>query len=518
MKKQKGPMDQEIKRSSGPKPHLTSPRGTRGSTLASSRQSARAHFRVRGFTLTELMIAVVVLLVVIAAAGKIFDTVTKVTGLSEATTNVLQEATTIERQLRQDFQSLAPEGFFGIRQVRVRNDIHVAGGGELLDPSLSPNHFFRADQLVFFINSLGGIQTYRQSADGNHKGQGTTAFVYFGHGFQLPNADRVQPISGFPAAHDPAVDVFPWTQGLIDTVRTQFMTGTGIGNFTKASAGTIDATQPPPGQWLLVRQQSVLVNDDGAAANDNSKTVYLGNNIAARSIFLNDPFIAMGSAELRNGRVDAAATLMHNVRNRVEFNGATPLDWLPDQRIRIADTMQYRRAEREAPSIHRVDQALTNSVIGTGCSNVRIEWTYDPGTGFIDPDGVLNNGDELDGFSFDSEYEQPWFGLTDNLHGTGNFGDPSYQSAARFMPGDTIFPDNLEVVITDTPTLQVMETFFGYNQTRPLNAAGNAIIDNAYTPWPSAVRITLTLHDANTRLTHGREVQFVLRLPKRVGQ
>lgn len=179
--------------------------------------------------------------------------------------------------------------------------------------------------------------------------------------------------------------------------------------------------------------------------------------------------------------------------------------------------MQYRRAEREAPSMHRVDQALTNSVIGSACSSVRIDWTYANGVGFIDRDGLPNNGNEFRGFNFDPAFEQPWFGLPNlgnDARGTfplSTFSPPS--------PIETIFPANIEQLVVDTPTLQVYEAIFGYNQTQPLDpATGLPDIDMAYTPWPSAVRVTLTLHDVNTRLPNGRDVQFVLRLPQRVGR
>ena len=35
----------------------------------------------------------------------------------------------------------------------------------------------------------------------------------------------------------------------------------------------------------------------------------------------------------------------------------------------------------------------------------------------------------------------------------------------------------------------------------------------AYTPWPTSIRITMTLHDPDLRLERGREVQFVINLP-----
>jgi prepilin-type N-terminal cleavage/methylation domain-containing protein len=38
--------------------------------------------------------------------------------------------------------------------------------------------------------------------------------------------------------------------------------------------------------------------------------------------------------------------------------------------------------------------------------------------------------------------------------------------------------------------------------------------DPSYTPWPSALRFTMVLHDTETNLEHGKLVQFVVELPK----
>ena len=81
------------------------------------------------------MIAVLVLVVVIVATSKIFGTVGKVTSLGQATADVLQETAAIERQIRSDFERLAPNGVFAIRCVSIRNDINVPLG-PLLNPAL----------------------------------------------------------------------------------------------------------------------------------------------------------------------------------------------------------------------------------------------------------------------------------------------------------------------------------------------------------------------------------------------
>ena len=127
-----------------------------------------------GFTLAEMMVAVGILIVVIAATAKIFGTVSKVTGIGVAGADVLQEAAAIERQLRADFQRLTPEGYFAIRCVAVPNDIHLLTSGRLLNPSLLPTALVRADQLVFFTTGVQSIQTFRQGSGSDRKGHRST--------------------------------------------------------------------------------------------------------------------------------------------------------------------------------------------------------------------------------------------------------------------------------------------------------------------------------------------------------
>jgi hypothetical protein len=36
-----------------------------------------------------------------------------------------------------------------------------------------------------------------------------------------------------------------------------------------------------------------------------------------------------------------------------------------------------------------------------------------------------------------------------------------------------------------------------------------------YTPWPTAIRLTLQLHDTENRIEQGRTLQLVIELPRR---
>ena len=90
----------------------------------------------RAFTVIELLVAVVVLLAVIIATSKIFNTASKVSSTGEANADVLQQGTVIEEQLRRDLQRICRDGFMAIQCVEVPNNVNVAAGGPLLNPQL----------------------------------------------------------------------------------------------------------------------------------------------------------------------------------------------------------------------------------------------------------------------------------------------------------------------------------------------------------------------------------------------
>lgn len=478
--------------------------------------------RARGFTLIELMIAVAVLVVIIIATSKIFSTAAKVTGLGQATADVLQETTAIERQIRNDFERLASEGVFAIRCVAVRNDINFPG--PLINPALPDEAIIRADQLLFFTNGVQSIQTFRQGSGSNHKGQATAARVYYGHAFQLLEGKEVDVIDPQQVrAHDPLViqnnPLVPWYFGDYGMVRTVFRSdvgGTPSDYSIQGQIGSTDATQPVAPRWLLVRQAVLLADDGGNVA------VFLNNNRSAATIREN---------VIRNARVDAAASQLNDIRTAIVGDGTVP--WIPDQRDFISrDLLFYPRAERVAPGMHRVDQALTNNVLASACSSFIVEWTYEDGVGFA-PGGPLGS---FPGITLNSTREQPWFGMPDPVEfldnnnnvvpdlsrGVGMLGDPGYIGLLNYLPALTIDSDNVErIYLPLGPDVAVYEAFFGYNRDTPLDPATDLPWDTAatgvaYTPWPSAIRITMVLHDPATKLEVGREVQFVINLPKRV--
>ncbi|MHC4428061.1 MAG: prepilin-type N-terminal cleavage/methylation domain-containing protein, partial [Planctomycetota bacterium] len=315
----------------------------------------------RAFTLSEILVAVVILVVVIVATSKMFGTASKVTGVGQAGAAVLQEAAAIERQIRSDFERLSREGFLAIRCVAVPNDVNLNSGGALLNPALPPSAIIRADQLLFFAHGVQTIQTLGGAAGVNRKGQGTVSRIYYGPAFQLLDGlavDDVDPTA--PEAHDPRLQagdplLVPWYRGAHDMVRTVFEDVPSGADYTTSPGGSIDATQPSANRWLLARHAVVLAGD-GGYPESYLEGIPGGNTRTADGI---------NHAVVLGGRVDAAASELNDIRTTViDADGDIVLnDSWHEQRSVIAGVLFYPRAERIAPGTHRVDQALTNHVI-----------------------------------------------------------------------------------------------------------------------------------------------------------
>ena len=511
-----------------------------------------------GFTLTELMVAVVMLVAVMLAVGKIFQTTREVTSIGEASADVLQEAATIERLWREDISNLSQEGVFLIRCVAVPNDLY--GNDNLLNPALPPDEYLRSDQLLFFTTGIEGSNVFGPGAGTNQKGQGVLNRIYYGHGFQLgPDVDPYDPDDR--NAHDPYeyaetdepawTNLTPWTKGEVQMAKTNMVRGNQIFSFSGFGDSNIQMPQTDARNWVLVRQPILMVDDDRRAATDRSKTQYMTDAspqfsvMAGRSIFKFDPF-AGESWQVQHGRVDAAATQLDDLRRILLFEDTgtnpVPRPWLSastaidDQRDVLRNSLlYYPRAERFAPSTYRADQALTTSVLGAAVSQVAIDWTWDEGTGETN-DAV--NGRSLKGFRIPdpslgrNRVDQVWFGMpganfpVDMERGVGPLGNSNHIESG-FFPPESVSNNNagllntIEDLYTYEPSgaapgkeVAVYEAFFGMNQTR--STANSSEETNSYTPWPSAIRVTLTLHDENTNLELGREVQFVIDLPDRM--
>lgn len=485
----------------------------------------------RAFTLTELMVAVLVLIGVIVATSKIFGTASQVTGLGQAASSVLQDTAAIERKIRADIENLSPDGFFAIRCVAVRNDVHATAGRGPVNPVLPSDAWVRADQLLFFTHGAQSIQTASTGAV-RIMAQGTASRVYYGHGVQIPQGLPTDTSGGSPMTHDDdynlANPLVPWHAGRYAMVRTPFPSGSET-DHTPVASGLYEATQPAANRWILTRQALVLADDgdhivSAAGTYIDPNRARFRNHHAALDIWRNT---------VLNGRVDVAGSELDEIRRFVlDWNPPPNGDGVPDNWLLQQETMSaavvYPRAERLAPGMHRLDQALSAHVLAGVCSSFIVDWTYDDGVGFAESlAGTYNGAVAYSGL------EQPWFGLDRAGDATVSRGVQPFEDYVLDLPAadrsDTIDPAAIEELspMLDTAASLGVENrgafvysaVFGYNQDRPLDPATGAPwpanSPNTYTPRPSAIRITMVLHDTDNRLEVGREIQFVIRLPER---
>lgn len=532
----------------------------------------------RGFTLTELIVAVVVLIGVLLAASRIFGTTQEVAGLGEANSEVIDELSLIESRMRGDFALMARDGVLMIRNIEVPNDIR-GPGLPLVNQALAADAVIRADQLVFFRGGVQDVKTYRVGSGEKARPAGNIARVYYGHGFQLGDASRPAVIDNTPLVAR-GWDVVeggvhrgfaPWYTGPIQLQATPY-----IGDSPFLPFGTAQSSAIVPrdaSRWVFLRDSIAMFTDDlpDAPLTNVSRSAYLddddpdyGGVMSLFTVFADD--VRGELAPYRTvmaGRSDGSNTTMGDLRRLLTLDASgVELPWRDgfndSQWLRITNNLlaplpagappatvdfEYPRGERTAASMSRVDQALTNSILGTGVSDVRFDWTWRDGTGAVLDASNLDNPGlfplEYTGFTLQdpsgfgavpagqpSPTSQPWFGLADA--GTGVrpvsepdnpfTGDRQWDWDGRILDPTAIESYDPSATVGDIRTYTAA---FGYNVDRPLESIGGTgtpvpPVDVArwgFTPWPDAIRVTLTLHDVAGRLDQGRTVQFIIDLP-----
>jgi type II secretory pathway pseudopilin PulG len=569
----------------------------------------------RAFTLTELLLAVLVLLVVIAATARIFGTAQRVSSVGEANASILQEAGAIERRLRDDLARLSDKGYMAIRNVAVRNDINdVAGTNqlELLNPDLPADSILRLDQLVFFaegaqdtVDFVGTVNLFGGSVPSS-----SLSRITYGHGVQVP--DRVEQALSAPTGFDP--DYFmldgkvltPWVTDAVGDGPSLRLTATTSTGGTK----TVNGTQPGSRDWILARRSMLLADDGGDPAFHaiQPNTPQLDAN-SIPSLFQESTGQFTAGAALQparallSGRFDVTAMQVNDLERVLgRFDGtAGTLDppfyapWIVvpgvtdipgsvqgaaafgalRQRMingtfgigatanQAGTTVQvglnsWPRVERQPPTFEKSDQMLTSGMIGGHCSSFIVEWCWKDGVGRVMEDDrrvklalnpISGNGTvPMLGFLAPTNGVAPWIGLPDEvpslgllvpfaqrrgartLEQVGGIGAPIYAPSIEGPAGAQVLP----VIGGGIPAARVWSytSVFGFNGTEPTyrvrsnqNPVTGAVVAGQptdwivprldYTPRPSALRITMTLHDPDRRIDGGREFTFVIDLPER---
>jgi prepilin-type N-terminal cleavage/methylation domain-containing protein len=386
--------------------------------------------RKSGFTLIELMVAVVVLLVVMIAVGRIFSVTSSVSASGVAISETLQQAVAIEQQLREDISKVSDDGFLAIRHVAVPNNIYQY---ILIDDTQPETAIIRFDQLVFIRLGTTTPVGLISSGSGDFAGQTFASVVYYGHGVSFPDLtseDRSEYDEDFTIyTEDPILllnedddnpVITPWYQGTVEFETTAY-TGQQGAEFYEVDGfgGIINATQQLPSKWMLCRQSTALADDDQDPRAADKKRRYSANGLSTHSIFPDDPRFDTIDPHVQRGRVDIVSThlgdLRQSILNRFDNLGnltGNARHWVQwetntlDQQELIASLLQWPRIEAMPPSAFRNDQMLMMHGLAQGVVSFQIEWMYKEGVGrAMSADGVAHAG-----YEYANNYSQPWWG------------------------------------------------------------------------------------------------------------
>ena len=485
-----------------------------------------------GFTLVELMVAVGLLLVVIVAVSRIFSTASKVASLGEAVNDILQETGAIERQIRTDISRIDYDGVLVIQCVAIRNDANLlsSSSAPLIDPSRPANATIRCDQLVFFSK---GTQTSARFAGNQDLGpfnglaRSNVSRILYGHGVQLPDLIPQGATSSRP---DPIAfsdrPLLPWSFDTVASGSLEYKYWWGGGG------GVTNGTQPEARDWTLARQAILLADDGGDLrrfhkATDTTPTTY-GNNSAV-SLFeqanlesvITDANL-LPNYNVINSRVDVAATNLNDIRKILAPVGSTT--WR--QRIingffgpfaGYGQLAGYVRSEKIAPSMNRQDVMLTTPTLATNCSSFMVDWTWTP---------------EVIGYVPNPQIPTQWFGFpdsqiplvppatwNDDWRGVKTLTEDPTTTTLPLVPSviEGVNPIIYPLGTSPPIPIKIYTAVFGFNGDKTVFQTLGGTVGNRddYTPWPTALRITMQLHNPEKRIEEGKTLQLIVELPKR---
>lgn len=550
-------------------------------------RTSRARAAV-AFTLTEMLVAIGVLVVVVVAAAKIFGASSKVASVAEANADLLQAANAIESQIRADFANLPLNGFLVLQQVEVNQP----GTLQTLDPSLGAAEI-RADQIAFFTRGIRPTQQYVGSQNlvppggfiaADWVAESAVARVYYGHGILASTlAQNFGPLS-YEGSNAPVV---PWKGGRVETV-----------NWTNGSFGpTVNLALTKPSNWPLVRMATLLGTDGAPTAQFAASTgvnatqrlftragslqVQLGPlTTGTPSVPIVDPLWTSGRVDICKWQMDDLLTQMCYQYNsalttsqQLPFVRDTNFHAAPSTRLRMLQTLApwavqatqaapgnganslfvaYPRVEKAALGPSRSEQMLAAPVLAANCSSFKVEWTWEnglarswSGAAGYGPGGAIS-GFEPIGMYVRPNATQPWFGLDSpadpnvgplsvnpvngqaNVFTNGGAKKPWGAVGLPLVAGDGSgavvcavegprAASGLPIWTTSASqnSKRVYQAVFGFNQEDEGVTSFSAANRGPYTPLPSALRITIRLHDPLGRIEGGRDFQFIVELPKR---
>ncbi|MDA1007736.1 MAG: prepilin-type N-terminal cleavage/methylation domain-containing protein [Planctomycetota bacterium] len=515
--------------------------------------------RARAFTLTEILVAVVVLVVVIAATAQIFGTASRVAGLGQANQDLLQESSVVERMIRSDLERLATEGYMVVQGIAVRNDAQrmyptADPNAPLLDATKLPGEYLRADRIVFFATGqedttrfLGG----RDQGDFGGVPATTLSRISYGHAVQLPDSVVAQGASTLrldPVAFDEG-PLTPWSGD-------NPLNGPSLdtSNWTTGAAGPRrSGRQPEARDWILARSATLLAHDGGSRVHLATDNAY-GSSSAISVIQQNNLWQTVAAPQpsraILSSRVDAASSTIESIQRTLE-NGvlvdstgqvfsetvlpqfSATATWNNQIRGRILGATfgpilnplppvgGWPRAEKVAPTMDRSDQILVAPMIAGNCSSVMVDWTWDRWVGhehvgdhespdvtvYANPLNPAAGSWNASGYVPNFAEPRVWYGLPDGLSGVTNRG--VYSLTQLVGTGVPLTGWNY-VTGPNQPTLfpPLWDPVSGIGPQR-IEGASVAALGQPVQAWPSTANAVLYVYSAVFGFKHTQGVDLV---------
>jgi len=312
-----------------------------------------------------------------------------------------------------------------------------------------------------------------------------------------------------------------------------------------------NGTQPDARDWTLARQ-AILLADDGGLQTQFHKTLdtvpaaqtTYGQNSAV-SLFVQDNLETLPSDwdlfpnfAVRSSRVDVAASTLDDIQRILAPQGSTT--W----RTRMINgffgpffgpegqLFGYVRSEKVSPSMNRQDVMLTTPTLATNCSSFMVDWTWGPSVdGYellvfpLPPPAPQMPQRPTLWFGYpDSQFPLPPLPGSDERRGVRTLTEaPSLivpPISAAVIEGVLGTPIPLLCPLGPTGPIKIYTAVFGFNKDKPYFKTLGAPpqqppqVRPDYTPWPTALRITMQLHDPEKRIEQGRTVQMIIELPR----
>lgn len=538
----------------------------------SSRRSAAGPGGRRAFTISELIVAVGVAVLLIVGIGRIFSTTRTTISTGEASASLTQSGRTLERLLRQDFAGIIRnnQAYMVIRNERLgsgqdvlsrfnrRRGVYLSLADEEAGRDLGT---VRLDQIVFYTSGEHASYQYRNPSFGqeniiSRNDSAPVARVWWGHGLRDPNpTDNLEGIKG--------------TMGLAG-YRAQFADERGQFALTGP-----DLVNKYAGEWVLARQPALLLTRDAAGCNTSGTEFEL--NFAPSPIEIFNEFDnywfdnryfyppPVPGTDIRRrfspGYVDLIdmdlSTVMESIveygwrTNR--FTGAREIypdpldalypgltgplggvDWNVDRTFDVGgDPSAYvtdasHKAQLNQVSEQWARQQRYRMMYSTG--RIRIE-TALPSTERLRQ--MLTHATLLEGCSnfevawSNGEVNYPegdlvWYDINNPANPYARHPNLTNQDVYEQTPDDArtwylteVLPPSsgLSDAFTTIPNVEPQNNDLYYAVFGAFVPRDNDASRGEAWPWPKLIRVRLTLHDAQGRIGGGREFEFIFNLP-----